>query len=139
LGASVTLTRSRDEYPTLFERMQVADAVRPHFFLSVHHNSVAETADTSLPSGTEIYYHYESGSLLAQRLAQNIANDTGRINRGFYESYYVVTKMSQAPAVLMELGFMPNPVEYERAASPLDMYRTACAVSTALIEAIRGY
>jgi hypothetical protein len=48
----------------------------PTFFLPYIITASPKRRTPSLPSGTEIYYHYESGSLLAQRLAQNIANDT---------------------------------------------------------------
>ncbi len=139
MGASVTLTRTGDEAVSLFDRMLTADKVRPDFFLSVHHNSVGENANASKPVGIEAYYHNSNGSLFAKKLTNDVSTDMNSLNRGFFDSYYVVTKTSQAPAVLLELGFMPNPLEYERLSSSLEMFRIACGVSSAIVETIRGY
>ncbi|MCL2035418.1 MAG: N-acetylmuramoyl-L-alanine amidase, partial [Oscillospiraceae bacterium] len=44
------------------------------------------------------------------------------------QSYYRVTLSPYSPALLLELGFMSNPLEYERAASGIETERAAKAI-----------
>ena len=134
LGASVYLTNWGDEDVTLVERMAMAQDIRPDFFISIHHNSVAETTDASRAGGTECYYHFENSRELAKLLVKNVGEISGRYQRGAYESYYVVTKMSGFPSVLLELGFVSSPREYEKMADYYDIFRTTGAITDAIYE-----
>jgi N-acetylmuramoyl-L-alanine amidase len=114
LGATVYLTRSSDLHYSMDERMNDIERADADFFLSVHHNSIAESGDANKASGVEIYYHTGYSKNLAQNMLSAVVNGTGRKSRSATQSYYRVTLLRYCPAVLMELGFMSNPLEYER-------------------------
>ena len=105
--------------------------------MSLHHNSVGQGSDGNKATGTEVYFHHGQSEQLAESLAANISGQLGRKNRGTNQSLFRVTMLPHAPSVLIELGFLPNPVEYESAATPADIQKVAQAVGNAVIEVLR--
>ena len=136
LGATVYMTRSDDSRLSYEERMDPPQQLRADFYLSFHHNSTAETTDSGNVSGVIIYYHEDIASTLASNLADCISSALGRKNNGAAQNYYRVTRMTFAPSVLMELGFLPNPLEYEQLCDGLNLWKTADAISKAIIQSI---
>ena len=135
LGASVSFTHEEDTSITLNDRMRAAEEANVDVFLSLHHNSTGENVDSSQVSGVEIYYHEPAFSAsLAQILARNLSASTGRVNNGAWESYYRVTRMTFAPSVLVELGYLPNPQEYTQLCSSFSLQKQALAISESLVE-----
>ncbi len=136
LGATVYLTRVSDNGATLSDRVGLGERVRPDFFVSVHINSAAETANTNKSTGVEIYYYTGASSGLANNLLTQLATATGRKARGAYRSTYVVTRTYYAPSVLCELGFMPNPTEFEDMISASDIDRSGFAIAQGILHSI---
>lgn len=132
LGANVYLTNYGDSDVTLVQRMELAQDIRPDFFISIHHNSIAETSDGSGANGTEAYYHFTNGGQLANILTENVAIAEKTYRRGAYQSYYVVTKMSGFPSVLLELGFVSSPREYEKLTDPYNIFKVSGAITEAI-------
>ncbi|MDD2956346.1 MAG: N-acetylmuramoyl-L-alanine amidase [Oscillospiraceae bacterium] len=139
LGAEVILVNPEDERLSFEERMDPARAARADFFLSFHHNSTAESVDSSQSSGTEIYYHEEQSRLFAEKVSQALYQATGRPQKGAIQSYYRVTRMTYAPSLLLELGFVTNPAEFEALCEPLNILRTSYAVSDAVIGTVTAF
>lgn len=132
LGATVLLTTYREnQKSTPTDRMQAASDNRADFYLSLHGNSVA--GNGLKPQGVEVYYYYTRSKALADKLSQNIAAETGRQNRGGKTSAFRVTLNSLTPAVLVEMGFLSNPVEYDRMCSKQGIYQVANAIGNSLI------
>ena len=52
---------------------------------------------------------------------------------GAMESYYRVTRMTYAPSVLVELGYLPNPGEYSDLATAFSIGKEASAIAEALV------
>ena len=133
LGADVTLTLYPDQLDdgeeklVLFDRMKIAKEEDADIFISMHHNSVDATADANNVTGLEVYYFTDASQELAEAIATNISATTGRTNRGDFQSYYVVTKMTYCPAVLTEIGYIVNPAEYEDLIDSETIYRTAAS------------
>jgi N-acetylmuramoyl-L-alanine amidase len=101
--------------------------MKADFFISIHHNSLAESSQANSVSGTEVYYHKDSSAELAANLLKYVPLSTRRNSRGAFQSYYRVTRMTYAPSVLLELGYLPNPREYEEVIDPFMLYRSSCA------------
>ena len=139
LGAQVILTRSGDDTMTMNDRMDKADLAGADLFISLHYNSIAHTSDGTKPSGTEIYYYHEGSRDLAQTLLDYITSYTGRTNRGVKRSNFRVTLNTFAPSVLVELGFLTNPVEYDNICSPRQLYNAANAIGDAIVEYMANY
>lgn len=139
MGATVYLTRSDDSVLALDDRLALAQQNDADFFISFHHNSTAESRNSYETAGLEIYYHEQLSKSFAENLMERLSVTLNRQNRGVIESYYRVTRITYAPAVLVELGYIPNPVEYESLCSPFELYKTACAVSSAIKSQIEQY
>ncbi len=139
LGATVVMTRSsNEETVSLYERMAISEAALPDFYMSLHHNSVPETADASRGIGVEAYYYDEYAKTLCETVVSKIAAaNYDRLQRPIEQSYYTVTRMRYAPSILVEIGFMPNPVEYGRLCDTTEIYKTANAIACALLEIVR--
>lgn len=139
MGATVYMTRSGiNGFLELDERMQFAEKYRPDFFLSIHHNSVGETVDANKTEGTEIYYHTSYSAGMSKNILSRVCANTGRKKRDSYPSYYRVTRITCAPAALMETGFVPNPAEYEKLCSISNIIAAADGICEGILSAMPG-
>jgi N-acetylmuramoyl-L-alanine amidase len=106
-------------------------------YLAVHHNSVGLAADVSTVSGTSGYYFTLPGKQLADCILPRAAAAGRREDDGSNWSYFYVTRMTYAPAVLLEYGFLINPSEYEACADPLTVLREGDATAQGILEFLR--
>lgn len=136
LGATVHMIRTDDTFLTLQERNQKITELQPDFFIAVHHNSVDLSVDANQSAGTECYYFYPAGKQLAQTLVQNVAAATGRPERGTFWGYYYVARNATCPAVLLEVGFMVNPAEYEQVADEMTVWATGDAIARSILACV---
>ncbi len=134
LGATVHLTRSTDVFLELSERNQYITQIKPDFFISLHHNSIALTSDANTAMGIECYYFTPQSQPLAQSLVQNTVNATGRDNRGDKWGYYYVARNNICPSVLFEAGFMVNPAEYSEILSDQNMWLMGDAIAQSILD-----
>ena len=142
LGATVYNTRTTDIKVDFEGRLGFSDAIKPDFFLSVHHNSVNVNVDMAKPNGIEVYYHSEINSkAFAQNLVDYLQEYTGRAVRGKGAIYadYRVTRMYYAPSVLIEIGFMPNPAEYSEMIKSEAIENEAQAIVDGIIKTLKEY
>ena len=138
LGATVELTRTdNDTTLSLYDRMAAAQKLLPDFFMSMHHNSVAESQDANLNSGVEAYYYEPFGRDFAEAAARGISENVFARDYRFSDwSYYTVTRMRYAPSILCEIGFMPNPTELKRVCDLSEIHKTADALALAMLKLI---
>ena len=139
LGASVHMVSEDNARLTFEERMDPARNLRADFFLSFHHNSTEESFDSSNSFGTEIYYHEQQSKMFAENILDSITSANGRIPRGAYQDYYRVTRMTYAPSLLLELGFVVNPAEYEDLCQPIRIYQTALGVADGIMRTVENF
>lgn len=139
LGASVYMVSEENARLNFEERMDPARRLRADFFLSFHHNSTGESFDSSNSFGTEIYYHEEQSKTFAENILDSVTSATSREARGAYQDYYRVTRMTYAPSLLLELGFVVNPLEYEDLCQPLRIYQTALGIADGIIRTIEDF
>lgn len=141
LGATVltTVDDSIDDLSKaeLNDRNIFASYNKADLFLSFHCNSIATTSNGGDASGTEIYYHEASSKRLADLVQQNITSYTGRKDRGVKYGMYYVTRNTSCPSMLIELGFLTNPQEFDAMRSPEQIYQTANAVGDAVVAWVR--
>ncbi len=115
-GCTVVMTRDGDTYPELYDRSELANEKNAAIFVSVHINSVD---GASSAHGTEVYYstqnNGDSYGATSENLAENILKEmislTGARNRGVKTANHVVTRTSNMPAALVEVGFISNEEE----------------------------
>jgi len=78
-------------------------------------------------------YRRES-RLLAEAVQNRLPGQTGQPDRGVREAAYAVLKWTYAPAVLVEVGFLSNPVWEARLAEPEYREETARAIADAVFD-----
>ena len=97
---------------SLNTRTSAANTWGADFFISIHANASTITE----ASGSEAYVYSEAsqGYAMAEDILTQMSNITGLNNRGVFirPSLYVLRKTTM-PAVLLELGFITNPMDAE--------------------------
>ena len=133
MGATVHLPDQLDLNSRFNERMQPAIDTRADCFISLHCNATAANADGTKPKGIETYYYEGIGQPLAESIMNSMLTHTGRAKRvvKFYE--FRVTLNSLAPSVLVEMGFMTNPFDYDDLCSKEGIYNTAVAIGEGIV------
>lgn len=113
-GASVIYTRTKDEYPTLAQRCQLANAEKVDAFISIHLNAAYnKTAD-----GIETWRYEKVGNTtkaLAEKVQAELIKATGAKDRGVKATTGLyVLRRTVAPAILIETGFISNDAEAKK-------------------------
>jgi len=113
LGATVYLTRTEDEDVSLVERVRQINTLQPAIALSIHYNALPDGGDPNKNQGISTFWYHPQAEALAQYLQGDLTQRLQRPTAGVYWNNLALTRPSIAPAVLLELGFMINPLEFE--------------------------
>lgn len=123
-GAVVLMTRTGDEGIDFTERPDLVNKQRPpvDLFLSIHHNSTTN----STTRGTETYYWTTNpkSKILAEKIHPQLLKALGFPDRKVRQESFLVIQKTTMPAVLLELGYLSNPVEEKLIAEPGVAVRT---------------
>lgn len=119
-GINVIMTRSKDVYPTLDERPELANEEGAVLFVSIHLNSTTNAVTAA--SGIEVYYSEQNNDdtlgvtskELANGILTEMVNFTDAKSRGVKSGNLLVNRKCMMPSALIELGFMNNPKELEQ-------------------------
>ena len=106
-GYRVVMTRDRDVFVPLPNRVAVANSYRDAIFVCIHFNS----ATRSGANGIETYFYSRDSLALASAIHYNLIGNTPSPNRGVRRRGYYVLRKTRIPAVLVECGFLTNPTE----------------------------
>lgn len=104
-GANVILTRAGDYFVSLNERARISNAYNTHAFVSLHYNAFPIIS----VNGVSTYYSSTSDKQLAREVQSYLASTVSLHNRGIMQGHYRVLRNSNAPSILLELGFITNP------------------------------
>lgn len=123
-GIDVIYTRTSDtvSWPSdvvqdLQARCDIADQNDADYFVAIHCDSYTPNPSAN---GTSTYYYGPSsdGQVFAQTVQDAFIKEVGSYDRGIKSANYYVLKNTNMPAILIELGFISNPDEEKRLASP---------------------
>lgn len=137
-GVRVEMTRSGDTYPTLWERSEKANKLGAAMFISIHSNAIENNEGVN---GAMVFYSAtNNGSrygLTSKKLAtdiyKNLISYTKADERGVKTEQHVVTRTSEMPAVLVEMGFLTNAVEAANMANDGYQNKIAQAIADAVL------
>lgn len=104
----VYATREDDSFLQLMERTAFSNEIEPDLFVSIHINSVDKNAAAS---GTETYYTEKldtRNKTFATMVQKALVSEFGTRDRGVKANTFVVTRYTNAPAILIEIGFLTN-------------------------------
>lgn len=138
-NVTVLYTRTDDRYPTLDERVEMANSKKVDYFISVHINGSPNTTI----KGTESHVHSMSAKKsvkLARAFENEFKTRAGRRSRGVKDSddrehSLQVLKFTEMTSVLVECGFMTNVSE----ANYLNTSQGQDVIASALFRAMRGH
>lgn len=147
-GYPVVMTRRDDTFIDLYERPEVANALPNPLFVSIHFNDNA----TSSGDGVETFYSANQvGSIsvpvslmadtppptpsanFAQCMQGSLVSSLGVTDRGAKPRQLAVVRCARCPAVLVEGGFINNPVEAQKLAQPEYRERIAIAMAEGVV------
>jgi N-acetylmuramoyl-L-alanine amidase len=100
----VTLTRTKDVFIGLDERVNLANEMGADLFVSIHGNQYVKSST----KGVETYFTRDDSRQLALILHRAVLQSTGFLDRDVRRDYFRVTRNTTMPAVLLELGYLSN-------------------------------
>lgn len=137
-------TRYNDTLINLYDRAAFSDQVDADMFISLHMNANTKTA----PKGTEIYYYASNTSTnaaglnsktLANIFLESITSKLGTQKRYISSKNLVVTRESNVPSVLIELGFMSNKEDLALLTDDIFQEEAAYAIYLTICEIFETY
>ena len=104
----IHFTRTADEFVQLKERTNFINSIKPDLVISLHINNNIDTSK----NGFEIYVSdknvlFEKSKMLADNLSVNLSK-TQLKNGGLKTAPFWILKKSNAPSMVVELGFISN-------------------------------
>lgn len=123
-GINVILTREDDTFVELEDRAAIANDAKADYFISIHRN----TLESGHANGIEIYYA-PGASDETVAFAGNVEaalNEAGvSRDRGVMEASMVVCRLSEMPAILVEMGFVIDDDDNKLFYKNMDAYAQA--------------
>lgn len=106
-GIRVVLTRDKDIFMKLEERVQIVNGEKADLFISIHCNYYEK--DSSI-YGLERYYckSGEEGKHYAEKIMETIKESENIVSRNVKPADYYILKNTKVPAVLVEIGYLSN-------------------------------
>ncbi len=112
-GATVYMTRETDIAVSLGDRVEAINKLQPTLALSVHYNALPDSGDALNTAGIGMFWYHPQAHALAVHLQNYLVEELSRPSYGVFWNNLALTRPHSAPSLLMELGFMINPEEFE--------------------------
>ncbi len=112
-GATVVMTREGDDDLFPADRVEVIDATEPTMALSIHYNALPDAGDALGRAGIGAFWYHPQAHDLSAFLHDYLVEKLDRESYGVFWNNLALTRPSVTPSVLLELGFMINPEEFE--------------------------
>jgi N-acetylmuramoyl-L-alanine amidase len=117
-GAKVVMTRDDDRDVSLGERQVIINTEEPAIALSIHYNSLPDNGDAENTKGFGTFWYHPQSHSLAVFLQNYVVKNLRKPAYGVFWNNLALTRPHVAPAVLLELGFMSSPDEFEEIVNP---------------------
>ncbi|MDJ0508235.1 MAG: N-acetylmuramoyl-L-alanine amidase [Crocosphaera sp.] len=112
-GATVYMTRESDKDVSLRDRMKMIDTIKPAIALSIHYNALPDNGDAINTAGIGMFWYHPQAEQLSKFLHDYLVQKANRPSYGVFWNNLALTRPHTSPSVLLELGFMINPTEFE--------------------------
>jgi N-acetylmuramoyl-L-alanine amidase len=124
-GARVIMTRTDDSAVGVNDRATQINQDEPTLALSIHYNALPDAGDAENTAGIGAFWFHTQAHSLAQFLHDYLVAELDRPSYGVFWNNLALTRPHVAPSVLLELGFMINPDEFEWIVDPQEQARLA--------------
>ncbi|MEC4812619.1 MAG: N-acetylmuramoyl-L-alanine amidase [Scytonema sp. PMC 1069.18] len=136
-GATVVMTREDDRDVSLVDRVAMINKEEPAIAMSIHYNSLPDEGNAENTKGIGAFWYNTQAHSLAVFLHNYIVSKRGRPSYGVFWNNLALTRPAAAPSVLMELGFMSNPNEFEWVTDSKEQKKLATTIADGLVEWFR--
>jgi len=150
-GYTVYMTRQSDIFPTLDQRVNAANKIKPDLYISLHCNATANadingievycaTAAGSAPSDSKVIstkscpanaYDLEN-AFLAYHIQKRLVSAIKTADRGARHKRFKVIADTAAPSILVEMGFLTNASDRQALSQSQRKMLTATAIANAI-------
>lgn len=113
LGAEVTLTRNSDTTTALKSRLDTSRTLRPDLFISLHCNSMNDDVNSESIRGVAVFYRENSSADFSGDIYNTLWKSLDLGHKGAHQSNLYVCRGFWTPSVIIEMGFINNPYDYE--------------------------
>ncbi len=125
----IIMTRTGDTTVSLAQRVETANNNNADIYVSIHINASVK----SEIKGIETHYYSESGYQVAKIMHKELMSKVDAADRGLFKSKFYVINHTEAPAVLLELGFISNESERNGLVSEKRQTESAEAIAEGII------
>ncbi|MDJ0694391.1 MAG: N-acetylmuramoyl-L-alanine amidase [Mastigocoleus sp. MO_167.B18] len=133
-GATVVMTREDDQDVSLRERQKIIAREEPALALSVHYNALPDYGDAENTRGVGIFWYHPQAHSSAIFLHNYLVKKLNRPSYGVFWNNLALTRPAEAPSLLLELGFMSNPSEFEWVVNPKSQQKLANTLADGIVE-----
>ncbi|MBD2203382.1 N-acetylmuramoyl-L-alanine amidase [Calothrix sp. FACHB-1219] len=133
-GATVVMTRQDDRELSLGERQKMIEQEEPAIALTFHYRFLPDDGDAENTKGVSSYWYHPQAQSLAVLLQNRLVKNLGRPSFGVFWNNLALTRPHIAPSVLLELGFMSNPDEFEQIVNQEAQKKKAKALADGIVE-----
>ncbi len=133
-GATVVMTREDDREIDLGDRVRQIQEGQPTVALSIHYNALPDSGDALNTQGISTFWYHPQAHSLAVFLHNYLVRSLGRPSYGVYWNNLALTRPQAVPTILLELGFMINPYEFEWITDPASQKKLAVAIAEGLTQ-----
>ena len=134
LGAKVYLTREKDVDVSLAQRVAAIDKIKPDLAISIHYNALPDSGDAENTQGISTFWYHTQAHDPAMFLHQYLVDTLNRPDAGTFWNNLALTRPHTAPSILLELGFMINPQEFEWITNSSQQQKLAKAIAQGIKE-----
>ncbi|WP_338430152.1 N-acetylmuramoyl-L-alanine amidase [Synechococcus elongatus] len=134
LGATVLMSREGDEDIWPQERAAQIQSLEPDVALSLHYNALPDAGDAEGTKGIGTFWYQDQSQDLARSLHDSLVTRLQRPSYGVFWNNLALARPTVAPSVLLELGFMINPQEFEWIVDPQAQTQLAEAIAQGIFD-----
>jgi N-acetylmuramoyl-L-alanine amidase len=132
-GATVLLSREGDEDILPQDRAAMIAKTDPTLALSLHYNALPDQGDALKTQGVSAFWYNTQAHSLALFLHNYLVRTLKRPSDGVFWNNLALTRPTITPSVMLELGFMINPDEFEWIIDPQAQRQLARAIADGIV------
>ena len=136
-GVKTEMTLDKDKTVSLQERCDISNKFEPDLFVSVHVNSSVNDAIY----GVETHWWKANSKQYADTVHSSLAKNFTKWktkDRGLFKSQFYVINHTEAPAILVEIGFISNKNERELIITKKRQEEIAKAISEGIMNYLKN-
>lgn len=129
-GASVFLTRDKNEFVSLSERVRISNQKKPDITISIHQNIFSDEK----VGGTETFYYLGDveGKKISEYIHRELISSLKTSDLGVKEADLYMLRETNNSCVLINVAFLSNPEEERMLSEPGFRQKAAAAIVTGI-------